>query len=79
MLFFGVAKGLDTKLRKKTLRRSTLLPYVASTLSKCRPAAAEGAKLSTIRRGARTSCRRVGRPLVEKPRLKALELTKSVL
>ena len=53
MLFFGVAKGLDTKL-KKTLRRSTLLPYVASTLSKCRPAAAEGAKLSTIRRGART-------------------------
>ena len=56
MLFFGVAKGLDTKLRKKTLRRSTLLPYVASTLSKCRPAAAEGAKLSTMRRGRVQPC-----------------------
>ena len=51
-----VLNGLDTKLRKKTLRRSTLLPYVASTLSKCHPAAAEGAKLSTMRRGRAQPC-----------------------
>ena len=39
--------------QEKKLRRCVLLSSVASTLSKCRPAAAEGAKLSTIRRGAR--------------------------
>ena len=54
--FACVLNGLDTKLRKKTLRRSTLLPYVASTLSKCHPAAAEGAKLSTMRRGRAQPC-----------------------
>ena len=46
---------------EKTLCRSDLLPHVAFTLSKCHPAAAEAAKLSTIRRGARTSYRRVGK------------------
>ena len=48
--------SLNKKLRKKKLRRSTWQPYIASTLSKCHPAAAEGAKLSTMRRGRVVPC-----------------------
>ena len=45
-----------TQSLEKTLSRSALLPHVAFTLSKCHPAAAEGAKFSAMRRGKAQPC-----------------------